>query len=69
MPEMNPLLKKHTDAMWEEALSKVGRIERMALNRRREMIYSLIQKHFDHDYALLDHLEKRLFNAPEGGAE
>ncbi len=64
MPEMNALLKKDADALWEEALSKVGFLERKALNRRREMIDELFQKHFGHAYALLDHL-----NATKGGAE
>ena len=66
MPEtMNALLKKRTDAMWEEVMGmKLGHFERSGLKKRRDMFYMLLQKHFGPDYALLDHL-----NAPEGGAE
>ncbi len=65
MPEMNPLLKKHTDAMWDEVTKmKLGWLERKGLEKRRDTLYALIQKHFGPTYALLDHL-----NAPEGGAE
>ncbi len=68
MPEMNALLKRDADALWKEVTDpkakKLGWMERKALEKHKNMIYSLFEKYFGHAYARLDHL-----NAPKGGAE
>ncbi len=50
---MNERLQNAADALWGEVLAHAGMLERRALNKRKELFYALIAKHFGPAYAEL----------------
>ena len=54
---MDALLKADADRLWADVMANAGMMERAALNRRRDMFYRLIDKHFGQVYAELAELK------------
>lgn len=48
--KMNDVLKHDLDALWTEALPRLGFLERRGLNGRRELIYELVNKYIGPRY-------------------
>ncbi len=47
---MNERLQRDSDALWSEVTAHAGMLERRALNKRKELFYELLKKHFSPVY-------------------